>query len=45
MTNDDKARLRRLIRTRPTMTDQEMARYCDCTVQTVRRYRKALGNA
>ena len=42
MRKEDKAFLRWVIRRHPTRLDWEMARDADCTVQTVRRYRKAL---
>lgn len=42
MTKDDKRELRRLVIHRPEMSDKYMALHCECSVQTVRRYREAL---
>lgn len=42
MTNKDKAFLRWLIRNQPHRSDEYMADECECSTQTVRRYRKAL---
>lgn len=43
MTKADKAELRRLCRAGDKRSDERLAEICDCTVATVRRYRRILG--
>lgn len=43
MTKADKAELRRLARAGDPRSDSRLAEMCDCTVGTVRRYRRILG--
>lgn len=40
MTNADKNELRRLCKAGDSRTDEEIARVCDCSPATVKRYRK-----
>lgn len=45
MTNADKAELRRLCRANDPRSDERLADICDCTLATVRKYRRVLGAA
>lgn len=43
MTKADKAELRRLCRAGDPRSDERLAEICDCTVATVKKYRRVLG--
>lgn len=45
MTKADKAVLRRLCRENDPRTDERLAEICGCTVATVRKYRRILGES
>lgn len=42
MTKRDKADLRWYVRNSPNRSDEDLAALCDCTVATVRKYRRVL---